>query len=80
MVESAEGLPGFYGGRMTGGGFGGCTVNLVSASHADSFRLEIASRYQRETGIAPEVYVCSPANGAAGEFPLTHVDAQGPAL
>jgi galactokinase len=80
MVESAEGLPGFYGGRMTGGGFGGCTVNLVSASHADSFRLEIASRYQRETGIAPEVYVCSPANGAAGEFPLAHVGAQGPDL
>jgi galactokinase len=80
MVESAEGLPGFYGGRMTGGGFGGCTVNLVSAGHAESFRLEIATRYQRETGIAPEVYVCSPANGAAGEFPLAHVDAQGPAL
>jgi len=64
MVAAAEGLPGFYGGRMTGGGFGGCTVNLVAASHTEMFRREVALRYERETGISPEIYVCSPANGA----------------
>jgi galactokinase len=64
MVASAEGLPGFYGGRMTGGGFGGCTVNLVAASHTETFRREVARRYERETSISPEIYVCSPANGA----------------
>jgi len=64
MVAAAEGLPGFYGGRMTGGGFGGCTVNLVAANHTEAFRREIAQSYQRETSISPEIYVCSPANGA----------------
>ena len=67
MVESAEGLPGFYGGRMTGGGFGGCTVNLVASVDADEFGREVSVRYQRETSLSPEVYICSPANGAAAE-------------
>ncbi len=53
MVEVAEGLPGYYGGRMTGGGFGGCTVNLVRSNDAETFAEQIAGRYQRETGINP---------------------------
>jgi galactokinase len=64
MVEAAEGLPGYYGGRMTGGGFGGCTVNLVTSSHAETFRESIADRYRERTGISPEIYICSPADGA----------------
>jgi galactokinase len=64
MVELAEGLPGYYGGRMTGGGFGGCTVNLVNASDAAGFGEQIAQRYQRETGTVPSVYICSAADGA----------------
>ncbi len=64
IVAAAEGLPGFYGGRMTGGGFGGCTVNVVASDQAEIFRREVALRYERETSIAPEIYVCSPANGA----------------
>ena len=64
MVESAEGLPGYHGGRMTGGGFGGCTVNLVESAHAANFRDQIAGRYRRQTGISPEIYICSPADGA----------------
>lgn len=65
MVEAAEGLPGYRGGRMTGGGFGGCTVNLVDAAEADSFAKQIAARYQQKTGIRPDVYICFPADGAA---------------
>ena len=64
MVESAEGLPGYFGGRMTGGGFGGCTVNLVRAEDAQNFTVEIARRYERETGIRPDVYICSAEDGA----------------
>src|ERR1700751_1799726 len=45
MVDSAEGLPGFWGGRMTGGGFGGCTVNLVDADETDTFVPAIKDRY-----------------------------------
>jgi galactokinase len=70
MVESAEGLAGYYGGRMTGGGFGGCTVNLVEADQAESFGQQIANRYRKTTGISPDVYICSPANGAGAELNL----------
>jgi galactokinase len=67
MVEVAEGLPGHYGGRMTGGGFGGSTVNLVDAAAAAAFADQVAERYQRETGTKPEVYTSSAADGAHAE-------------
>jgi galactokinase len=68
MVEIAEGLPGCYGGRMTGGGFGGCTVNLVDAPHAQAFADEVSRHYLQETGITPDIYICSPSNGAAADL------------
>ena len=67
MVESAQGLPGFIGARMTGGGFGGCTVNLVEEADAAEFAEKIAERYHGKVGIAPNVYVCSAADGAGAE-------------
>jgi galactokinase len=67
MVKAAEGLPGWFGGRMTGGGFGGCTVNLVERATAEEFASTIAKRYQQATGITPKVYVCTAADGAGTE-------------
>jgi galactokinase len=67
MVKVAEDLPGYYGGRMTGGGFGGCTVNLVSAEKAQGFAAEVRQLYLQETGITPDIYICSAANGARTE-------------
>ena len=67
MVEAAEGLPGYYGGRMTGGGFGGSTISLVEATDAESFAAQISGRYQKATGIQPAVYICSAADGAKVE-------------
>jgi galactokinase len=64
MVEAAEVLPGFCGGRMTGGGFGGCTVNLVRQENAAGFAVQIAERFQQATGIRPQIYVCSAEDGA----------------
>lgn len=64
MVESAQGLPGFIGGRMTGGGFGGCTVNLVRRGNAEDFAAQIAERYRAATGIDPETYICLAEDGA----------------
>jgi galactokinase len=64
MVEIAEGLPGCYGARLTGAGFGGCTVNLVIRTAADSFSTQLASRYQAQTGIKPEIYICHASDGA----------------
>jgi galactokinase len=64
MVELAEGLPGHYGGRMTGGGFGGCTVNMVAEPEAEGFAQQIAMRYQQLAGIKPAIYICSADDGA----------------
>jgi galactokinase len=64
MVEAAETLPGYYGGRMTGGGFGGSTVNLVNVSDAKLFADQIADRYRQATGIDPSIYICSASDGA----------------
>ncbi|HTA40725.1 MAG TPA: galactokinase [Candidatus Acidoferrales bacterium] len=68
MVALARRCDGVYGARMTGGGFGGCTVNLVDVASVDSFRAAIAKGYYRETGMHPDLYDGTPAAGArAGE-------------
>ena len=64
MVELAQGEPGVYGARMTGGGFGGCTINLVEASQAESFGARIAARYEEAFRVRPDVQICEPAEGA----------------
>jgi galactokinase len=71
MVEAAEGLAGCYGARMTGGGFGGSTVNLVEAGQVRAFAETVADRYRRQTGTLPKIYICSPADGAGMELKLT---------
>ena len=63
MVELAEHAPGVYGARMTGGGFGGCTINLVRKDCVAEFKERVAEGYRRSTGRAAEIYVCSAANG-----------------
>jgi len=64
MVELAGEFDGVFGARMTGGGFGGCTVNLVSADALDEFKRKIKAGYADGTGRDPEVYVCLAADGA----------------
>jgi galactokinase len=64
MVELAWSQPGVYGSRMTGGGFGGCTISLVDGEHVDAFCRRMATGYEAATGIAAQVYVCTPENGA----------------
>lgn len=64
LVDLASSSPGVYGARMTGGGFGGCTVNLVRADCAASFQTHLSQAYERKTGITPEIYLCEPAQGA----------------
>ena len=64
LIDLASSSPGVYGARMTGGGFGGCTVNLVKANASDSFQEHISRAYREVTGIIPEIYVCEPAQGA----------------
>jgi galactokinase len=64
LVELARKQPGVYGARMTGGGFGGCTVNLVAAEAVESFCESMKHDYQQATNLLPDVFVCVPAAGA----------------
>jgi galactokinase len=64
MVELAKTVEGVYGARMTGGGFGGSTINLVAEEHAKQFQETIGAEYERITKLKPEIYVCSAAKGA----------------
>jgi galactokinase len=64
MVELAQGLPGLIGARLTGGGFGGCTINLVEQSQAQTFQEELAELYAGQTGIVPQIYICRASGGA----------------
>ena len=65
MVALAGNAPGVIGSRMTGGGFGGCTINLVEIAAVDDFRESVARGYEKKTGIVPEIYVSTPAEGAS---------------
>jgi galactokinase len=64
MVDLAQELPGVIGARLTGGGFGGCTINLVEQSQAKIFAEELGRRYAAKTGIQPEVHICHASDGA----------------
>jgi galactokinase len=64
MVELALAHTGVHGARMTGGGFGGCTVNLVERREVQSFRSHMESRYAQATGLEPDVYITSASDGA----------------
>jgi galactokinase len=65
LVEIASSCQGVYGSRMTGGGFGGCTITLVRANSVEAFHEKITQAYKAKTGITPDLYVCSAAQGAA---------------
>jgi galactokinase len=64
MVEMAQDLPGLIGARLTGGGFGGCTVNLVEHQHAPEFAAVLAGRYLAKFGIHPQIHLSHAAGGA----------------
>jgi galactokinase len=65
MVASASSQHGCFGARMTGAGFGGCAVALVSAERAESFATATADTYRQATSNEPSVYICQPTDGAA---------------
>ncbi len=67
LVEEARKIGiagGVYGSRMTGGGFGGCTVSLIQTSKMDSIMETIRTNYKAATGINPDLFVTRPAQGA----------------
>jgi len=68
LVEEAHAVEGVLGSRMTGAGFGGCTVSLVAEEAVDRFQREVGRRYWARTGLQPLFYVCTAAQGAARLF------------
>lgn len=65
LVDLAREAPGVIGARMTGGGFGGCTVNLVYADRVEAFSSHLAAGYERLTGNKPDIYITRAVQGAS---------------
>jgi galactokinase len=63
-VDRALEIEGVFGSRMTGGGFGGCTVTMLRPAAAERFSQLIAEAYKSEWQITPEIYPCVPSEGA----------------
>src|ERR1039458_8760866 len=64
MVALAQDLPGLIGARLTGGGFGGCTINLVEQAQAPAFAEALGKRYAAQFGIVPQIHICHASGGA----------------
>ncbi|MDQ3702644.1 MAG: galactokinase [Chloroflexota bacterium] len=64
MVAAAHAVPGVLGSRMTGAGFGGCTVSLVRADAVVTFTRDVPQAYRAQTGLDPNIYVCRAVDGA----------------
>ena len=68
LVDTALHIPGVFGARMTGGGFGGCTINLVADHAVESFEQAIVEAYHQRYQKTAPVFRCVPSEGA-GEVP-----------
>ncbi len=72
LVETTRQIPGCYGARLTGAGFGGCTVNLVEESQALPFIDSLHSSYKAHTGREAAIYLCHASDGAHAEWRRTN--------
>ncbi len=69
LIEAAQAAPGFLGGKLSGAGWAGCTVNLVRAEQAEAFAESVRTSYARKLGVTPKVHICQAAGGALGREP-----------
>jgi galactokinase len=68
LVDTALATPGVLGARMTGGGFGGCTVNLVRPEAVAGFEARITAAYRQRFGLTPQIFPCHASTGAGEIF------------
>ena len=64
LTDLARGITGVIGSRMTGAGFGGCTVSIVHENALEMFQTLVPTEYYKQTNIEPEIYLCNVSNGA----------------
>lgn len=64
LIEAAEAAPGFLGGKLSGAGWAGCTVNLVAPGRGEAFATAVRAGFARRTGIDPMIHICQAADGA----------------
>ena len=64
LTDIARSITGVVGSRMTGAGFGGCTVNIVHKDVLETFQVLVTTEYHKHTGIEPEIYLCNVSDGA----------------
>ena len=65
MVDIARKQSGCFGARLTGAGFGGCTVNLIANDAVEPFIANVARKYRQQTGLTPQIYACQAVAGAS---------------
>jgi galactokinase len=68
LVKIARDIPGCFGSRLTGAGFGGCTVNMVEKSKSEEFIQRVTTEYQARSGYQAKAYLCSAGQGANANF------------
>jgi galactokinase len=64
LVAAAQAVPGVYGSRLTGAGFGGCTVTLAAPDVVDDITAAVSSAYEATFGITPSIYISQASDGA----------------
>ena len=65
LIDVAQAAPGFLGGKLSGAGWAGCTVNLVLADQAEAFAEAMKFGYETSTGLVPDIHICHAADGAS---------------
>ena len=76
LVDTALGIEGVYGSRMTGGGFGGCTVTMLRPDMLPRFKEQMVSAYQAQFQRTPRIYCCQPSAGAGEVTDLAAISLQ----
>ena len=80
MIEIADRQRGVYGSRLTGGGFGGCTISLVNTENSAEFQRRVVEAYHSATGLFTDIYLCQASQGVGQQGSRTATPEEWPRL